>query len=119
MEIFQLIRGEVILGVVTLSPDDRIAGGAPWDVGWLQTAPGFEVVRHLFEREQRAFDDAMRLETEPGADGQTSESARLLEQATELQREIMTPGVRLVCLSDGRKLPVEELHVDGAKIVWR
>jgi len=119
MEKFQFTRANTVLGVVVHAPEERIHGCAPWDVGWLEAAPEFEAVRHLFEREQRLFDEAVRLEMDVGNSDSTTEAARLLDQAAELQREIMRPGVQFVDLSDGRRFDVEELHIQGAKVVWR
>jgi hypothetical protein len=118
-ERFRLIRGDAVLGFVTHTPEERIDGGASWDIGLLETVPEFEVVRHLFEQEQRLLDEVVRLEIEMGANGPTTESTRLMEQAAGLQREIMKPGVRLVNLSDGRQIEVGELHVEGVKVFWR
>jgi hypothetical protein len=119
MERLRLIRGEALLGVVTHAPEEWIDGGAPWDVGWLESAPDFDGVRHLFEREQQLFDKAVQFEMETGAKGPSSEPARLLEQAATLQRIIMAPGVRLIYLSSGRQIEVDELHIEGAKVFWR
>lgn len=115
---FRLIRGDTVLGVVTLAPEERI-DGARWDVGWIETSPGFEEARHLFEREQQLLDQAVKLEVETGANALTTESAFLLGQAGEVQREIMEPGVLLVDLSDGKQDNVDELHIEGAKVFWR
>ena len=119
MERFQLTRANTVLGVVTHAPEERVDGGTPWDVGWLEPAPEFDAVRQLFEREQQLFDEAVRLEVEVGDSGSTTEPARLLDQAAELQREIMRPGVQFVYLSNGKRFDVDELHVQGAKVIWR
>ena len=67
-----------------------------------------------FEREQQLFDKVVQLEMETSAKGPSSEPARLLEQAAEPPaRE------RLIYLSSGRQIEVDELHVEGAKVFWR
>jgi hypothetical protein len=115
---FRLIRGDAILGVVTHAREERI-DGARWDVGWIESAPDFEEVRRLFEQEQQLLDQAVKLEVETGANAPTIESAFLLKQAGEVQREIMEPGVLLVDLSNGKEDSVDELHIEGSKVIWR
>jgi hypothetical protein len=119
MERFRLIRGDAILGVVTRTPEDRIDGGAPWEVGRLESAPEFEAVRDLFAQEQQLLDEVVRIEMGAGAGGLNGEPARLLEQAAGLQRKIMEPGVRLVHLLSGEPTEVDELHVHGTTVYWR
>jgi hypothetical protein len=118
MERLRLVRGGAVLGVVVHAPEERI-DGACWDVGWLEPEPPFEAVRHLFERELQLLDRSVQLELEAGSNGPASEVTCLREQAAALQREIVGPGVRLVCLPSGRQREVDELHVEGAKVFWR
>jgi hypothetical protein len=118
MDRLQLIRADTVLGVVTHAPEERVDGG-PWDVGWLEPAPEYEAVRQLFEREQQLFDEYVRLEMEVGNSGSATEATCLLDQAAELQREIMRPGVQFVDLPNGRRSDVTELHIEGAKVFWR
>jgi hypothetical protein len=118
MEQFRLIRGEDVLGVVTLTPDERVDGAA-WDVGRLEPVAGFETARGLFEDEQRLFEWAMRCEADPDTQAGARRSAWLLDLAAGLQSEIMRPGVWLVALSDGRREQVDELHVEARKVFWR
>jgi hypothetical protein len=111
MHQFRLVRGNVPLGVVTHAPDERI-DGSPWDIGAFEPSPDFESVRPLFEQEQRLLDESVRTEDPPASD-------RLLESASGLQRQILQPGVCLVSLADGRRLDVEELHIEAGRIFWR
>src|SRR5262245_19332434 len=118
MSQFRLIRGEDVLGIVTLTPDERV-DGSPWDVGGLEPAAAFEAVRGLFEDEQRLFEWAMECEADPDAQAGARRSAWLLDLAAGLQGEIMRPGMWLVALSDGRRERVDELHVEAGRVFWR
>jgi hypothetical protein len=114
MERFRLVRGSDMIGIVTHTSDERVDGGG-WDVGWLEPAPGYEAIRHLFEEEQCLFDEAVVAEVQTAGDQHSPEWVRLLDTAADLQREIMQPGVWLVSLADGRRREVGELHIDGGK----
>ncbi len=117
MKKFQLFRGDDLLGIVTHAPEERIDGGHPWDVGWLESAPRFAVVRELFEQERRHIDAAIDLESKAGSP--TVASAALLGRAAEIQRAIVEPGLRLLDLAHGKSFDVIEIHMEGSKVFWR
>jgi hypothetical protein len=118
MEQFQLFRGGVVLGVVTLAPDERVNGGT-WDVGWLVPSSAFEGIRQQFDSEQQLLKWAVRSEEDPDREKGKRRSEWLLDLAAGVQREIMHPGIWIVSLADARRINASELHVEAGKVFWR
>jgi hypothetical protein len=100
MERFELLRGETILGVVTLDPAEC---DFPWRGGWLEPAPCFSEVEPLFQESERLLE---------GEDfGNTWE---------EVFEQIIRPGIHLGPLTGGARQEVGGIRIDARRrVIWR
>jgi hypothetical protein len=96
---FVLLRGGVVLGVVTLDPAES---DFPWLVGRLQPSPAYDAVRPLFEEMDRMI----------ATEGFNDESGALHER-------IMAPGVNMRVVEDGELVEVTGIHISGSRVSWR
>ena len=96
---FELLRGDAVLGVVTL---DTGESDFPWLVGWLEPAPAYAAVEPLFAEMSRLLED----------DGFTDESG-------ELHERVMAPGVRMRLLPGGDVSEVVGISIEDRRVSWR
>lgn len=96
---FDLFRGEVLLGVVTLIADEC---DFPWQVGRLKPASGFRAVKPLFVKLARM------LEAEDFSD-----------EFDAVHEEMLRPGITLRSRSDGKVVEVIGIYVEGTRVSWR
>ena len=106
----RLVRGGVELGIITHDPHED---AGPCEAGWLQPSPAFEAVRHLFA------DDVQLWPTLCEAATGSVALAEVLAKLEEIQRQILGPGVRLIRIENEQVYEVEEIHIEGLKVVWK
>jgi hypothetical protein len=96
---YELVRGDTVLGVVTLDPDES---DFPWFVGRLEPSPAYAAVEPQFAEMNRLLD----------RDGFDEESG-------ELHERIMEPGIRVRSLPDGELTEVVGINIKGRRVSWR
>ena len=106
----RVLRGGVILGVITHYPADT---DGCCELGEIDPSPGFDAVRGLFEQEERLLSELV------AAGSGSAAEAKLLAAVAEVQRAIVGPGVQMVRLDDGQVYEVSELHAVGLRVSWR
>ena len=102
---FELFRGDVLLGVVTLAPAEC---EFPWQVGYLVPSPAYGEVKSLFDREAEASRAAYE-----------SDSVEAWRAADEILAEVLEPGVRLKGPQGGESVEVNGISIDGDRVGWR
>jgi hypothetical protein len=97
---FELLRGDVVLGIVTLDPAEC---DFPWRGGWLEPAPAFAEVERLFQEWERLLE------------------AEDFEEASEvLFEKIHGPGLWLRPLGCGAPEEVQGIRIDAEhRVTWR
>jgi hypothetical protein len=99
-EQYELLRGDAVLGVLTLDPAEC---DFPWKGGRLEPAPEFAKVEPLFQEWERLLE----------AEDYGPASEAVLEQ-------IIRPGIRLRQVGGVQSEEVEGIRIDGEhRVIWR
>jgi hypothetical protein len=99
---YDMFRGDVLVGKVTLVPEEW---DFPWVVGIINPTDAYNSVRDLSER---------ALELESG-----DRSKDDLNKAYELFLQLMEPGIWVKDVDSGERRDLLCLNVEGKKVSWR
>ncbi len=102
---FELYRGDVFLGIITLAPDEC---DFPWLVGYLESSPEYTDVKALFDQEAEL---SLATSESDSVDKERIES--------ELLVEISKPGIKMRNMFNGDWIEVNGIHIDGNRVGWR
>ena len=105
---FELLRGGVLLGLVTI---DAAEYDFPWTVGWLEPSAEYATAEPLFIQWAQLLDTR---EKDNLWDDEEFDKAETL-----LYERIMGPGIRMRSVPGGEISEVVGITIEGRRVSWR